>query len=59
MAELGGHSAVLRFDEATYVDMLIIRCVEEEVYTRRLAVIVRGNLDLGDTSPVTQSLDHV
>lgn len=54
-----GHGAVLRCDKADYVDMLFIRCTEEEVYSSLLVSIVRGNLSLADDAFVTSSPAYV
>lgn len=55
----GGCAAVLRCDEATYLDMHIIRCADKEIYVRGLASIFGGYLSRTDDPPVTYSLDYV
>lgn len=53
----GGRDAVLRCNEATYVDINFIPCMEEEVYARRLVLIAASNFDLDGAAPVTHSLE--
>lgn len=44
---------------ATYVDMLFIRCTEEEAYTTCLALIEQNSLELIEAAPFTHSLEYV
>lgn len=43
----------------TYVGMPFIRCTEEDICARRIVLIVRDNLSLGDEAPVIHSLYYV
>lgn len=55
----GGRGAVLRSDDAIYVDMQFICCTEERFYARHLASIVKNNSNPFDAVPIAHSLHYV
>lgn len=55
----GGRGTVLRRDIATCVDMPLVRCMEENDYGGRLALIVRNSSELIHAAPVAHRLERV
>lgn len=49
----------IRQDEVNYVDMPFSRCIEEEIYSIHLKIIMQENMDLADAARVLHSLDNV
>lgn len=55
----GGHAAVLRLDEVTFVDMPFKRCNGEEIYARRQALLLQNNSALADSAEISHGLKYV